>query len=223
MHGWGCDGNIFTNFAKQLISHANKHLVQNLKCLLVDFPPFGKSEQPKSTWSLQTYVNLIKRLLLNLNIKSADFVCHSFGGRVAICLASENTKIVNKLVLCASAGIKPKHMLLNKIKIAKYKFLKKYCPQKCKKMGSTDWKNLSPIMKHTFSNIIGEHLENYAKKISNSTLLIWGNLDTDTPPFMAKKLLKLIKNSGIVWLNGGHFTIFENFYITCAVLKKFLL
>ena len=71
---------------------------------------------------------------------------------------------------------------------------------------SEDYRNLSPVMKKSFQKIIVDHLDEEYAKIQNKTLLVFGKNDRQTPPYMAKRMKKLIKDSRLYFLaNAGHF------------------
>lgn len=98
LHGWGGNLNSFRYLEKELIS-------SGFSVLTMDFPGFGGSEQPPESFTLHDYYKIVSQLLEVENLQSVNVVAHSFGGRVAIMLASLKPQKVNKLVLVDSAGI----------------------------------------------------------------------------------------------------------------------
>ena len=220
LHGWGGNLNSFRGIEQDLIN-------SNYSVITLDFPGFGGSDLPNNNWCLDDYVKVVKELLESENIASVDIVAHSFGGRVAIKLSAEEPKLVNKLVLVDSAGIKPKFSLLKYLKILHYKFLKKLVKaniikKDLSKYGSTDYKAMPKQLKPVFNKIVNTHLDEYSKKISAPTLLIWGKNDKDTPLYMAKKLNKNIKDSAIITLDGGHFAYLSDSNKFNIIVKTFL-
>lgn len=211
LHGWGGSVDSFKFISNNLnFEH---------KALFIDFPPFGKSEEPQNIWTVFDYATLTKEIILKEQFENACIVGHSFGGRVAIILGGEG--IGSKLVLTDSAGMKVKHSLKYYFKVGVYKICKKL---KLKNnMGSNDYKQLSSIMKKTFVNIVNTFLEKYAININVPTLLIWGEKDKDTPMYMAKKLKKIIKRSElIVFKNTGHFAYAEQSYKFCVIVDALM-
>ena len=66
------------------------------------------------------------------------------------------------------------------------------------------------MLKNYFKKVINLDLTKNLKDINNSTLLMWGDKDTDTPLYMAKIMEKNIKDSGLVVLeNAGHFSYLD--------------
>lgn len=87
--------------------------------------------------------------------------------------------------------------------------------------GSSDYKALSPEMKETFKSIVNTFLEPYAKKMTVKTLIVWGNEDKETPLYMAKRLNRLIKNSRLLLLDGGHFSFLDSPFVFYSEVNKF--
>ena len=92
-----------------------------------------------------------------------------------------------------------------------------------KKFGSSDYANVSNIMRETMVKSINEDLSNHIKNINKETLIIWGENDTVTPITDANYIEKNIKNSGLVVLkNCGHFSFLEDQNTYLRVLKSYL-
>ncbi len=211
LHGWGRSHEDFDGLAE---------LFSGRSFLAIDFPPFGKSAKDIEGWGIFTYAQMVMSLCEHLNIKSVDIVAHSFGGRVATILSAVECSFVHSCVLVGSAGMKPKRGIKYHCKVFKYKFCKKM-GKNLQNQGSPDYQALSPEMKKTFVNVVETHLEEYAKQIKTKTLIVWGMEDKETPLYMAKRLNKLIKNSHLELLNGGHFAFKENKYRFFNLVKKF--
>lgn len=220
LHGWGGSLNSFRGLEEFLVS--NDYSVINL-----DFPGFGNSELPKADFCLDDYVKMVTEMLDTLNIDKVSVVAHSFGGRVAIKLAS-NTQYVNKLILVDSAGVKPRFSLSKQLKINHFRFLKwlknhKLLKRDLSKYGSEDYKALPEQMKPVFVRIINEDLTPNLSKIACPTLLIWGGKDKSTPLYMAKTMHKKIKDSGlVVFKESGHFSYLEHHGEFLIIANEFL-
>lgn len=210
LHGWG--GNI------KSFEFIVNCLCFDYKAVLIDFPPFGESETPNSDFTIFDYEKLVIEIMNKENITSPIIVGHSFGGRVAILLASSGN--CKKLILTASAGLKPKRSIKYKFKIVKKKICNKLgLKYNC---GSADYNALPKNMKKTFVNIVTTYLEKYAININVPTILFWGKKDKDTPFYMAKRLQRLIKDSEIIaFKNSGHFCYINNLKSFIAVINFF--
>jgi len=221
-HGWG--GSV-TSF-KRLISQ----LGDKINIVNIDFWGFGSSSIPNSDWNLNDYIAPILKIMALNNYSENYCVAHSFGGRVAIKLAINIESKLKKIVLIDSAGLMPKFNIKKWIKIKTYKLKKQLFKmnlikkEKLYKYGSKDYKEMPNEIKSVFNKIIQEDLKKYALNINIPTLIIWGEKDKDTPVYMAKKLNKLIKDSGlIIFEKAGHFSYLERELDTVSILKNFLL
>jgi len=228
LHGWGTSAESFrpviNEMAKKFTTYA------------IDFPGFGSSQQPPTTYEVEDYSKLVLEFINKLNLENVVLVGHSFGGRVIIKLVGKLGYKPKKIILVDSAGIKPKRTLKYKIKVGVFKFAKKIAMillgkkkgqeiinKYRSKAGSTDYNNADAVMKEVFKNVVNEDLTEYLPNIKVPTLLIWGELDQDTPLSDAQKMEQLIDNAGLVVIKGaGHFSFLNNLPYFLVVVNKFL-
>jgi pimeloyl-ACP methyl ester carboxylesterase len=75
------------------------------------------------------------------------------------------------------------------------------------------------LAKSAIRNNLGEELG----QIKQPTLLIWGNQDTVTPPFVAEEFHKLIPNSELKFIDKcGHAPMMEQPVAFNIILEEFL-
>lgn len=194
------------------------------KVIALDLAGFGENGDLKKPYSLETYVEEVINLI-NFFGGEAIIMGHSFGGRIAIKLASEHPEKVKALVLVDSAGLKPKRGIKYFYRKTGYFFMKKFLPRERleKKYFSPDYIGLSPNMKGTFNFVTKEFLDCKLSKIDAFTLIVWGKNDKETPLYMAKRLYKGIKNSKLYLIEGaGHFPFIDKFDEFNFVVKEFL-
>lgn len=227
LHGWGCSLDIF----KQLQST----LSVNFRVISIDFPGFGKSDVPGEVWGVYEYTIFFEKFVATLQLKGFALLGHSFGGRVAIVYASRN-KNLDKLILVDSAGIKPKRSFKYYIKVYSFKMVKNilsvFLPQKYftavidryrKKVGSSDYNNVSGMMRAIFTKVVNEDLKLELSCIKVPTLLIWGKADTATPIQDAYLMNKLIPDSGLVEFEDvGHYSFLEKAFDVQVIIDNFL-
>ncbi len=215
LHGWGQNIAMMQPLGNEL---------SNCRITILDFPGFGESEEPKESWTVEDYSNLLHELLTELKIKNPILIGHSFGGRVAIYYASKYP--VEKLVLFGSPCIrhKRKSMKEKTLKFAKkVPGMRKISEIAKKYIGSTDYKNASPIMRDTLVKVINQDLSDCARKIECPTLLIWGTLDEAAPIEDARELEKLLKDGALIELEGcTHYAYLEALPRVVSILKKFI-
>ena len=216
LHGWGQNIEMMTPLSNKI--------EKNYNILTLDFPGFGDSEEPPFSWSVYDYTNCLRELIVFLKINKVILVGHSFGGRIALIYASKYK--VEKLVCLASPYCKEitKLPLKNRIykQIKKIKCLNWLAKIMQNKVGSTDYRNASPIMKGVLVKTINQNLTNEAKEIKCPTLLIWGSLDTAVPLKRAYELEKLIKDSAVIAYEGAtHYAYLERLNQISIVLNNF--
>ncbi|MBI2022360.1 alpha/beta hydrolase [Candidatus Daviesbacteria bacterium] len=226
LHGWGNDVSSFWGISQIL--------KENFTIYLIDLPGFGRSDPPKTAFNIVDYANIIKGFIESQNLKKPDLLGHSLGGRTAIKLASKNPDLLGKLILEASAGIKPKRDLYKTL-IYPLAKLAKFIPNIFsikEKLRYIFYKSLESDylkageMKQTLANILEEDLTEDLSKIKTETLLIWGEKDPTKEASLknGKKMYQLIKNCRIEVLdNVGHFPHLEQPEKFVQLIKDFCL
>lgn len=215
LHGWG--QNI------DMMRPIGDYFASEYQVLIFDLPGFGMSEEPKYPWSLSDYVEAIREVIKKEKIDNPIVMGHSFGGKLALLYAScYDTK---KLVLFASP-INHNHKVSLKSKVLKsvkkLPLMDKVGEKMKKHIGSTDYKNASPVMREIMVNHVNTDIYEEIKKIKASTLIIWGESDTAVNPIVATEIKDAIKDSGIVMLPGTHYAYLENLGRVQSILDSFL-
>lgn len=184
----------------------------------------GESDEPKSVWTLDEFVEMLRALLKSLKIDDPYLVGHSFGGKISILYASKYD--VKRLVLLSSPFKVKIQKVSTKVKILKA--LKKVpglgaLAEVAKKhMGSTDYRNASPRMRDILVKHVNTDLTEDVKKISVPTFIIWGDNDTAVDVKDAYELESLLKDAGLVVYEGcTHYAYLERAPQTINILKEF--
>lgn len=232
LHGWGCSGD--------LMKTVGEHLSKDMTVLAVDFPAHGKSSQPLEPWGVPEFAACLKELLAKLDFMPCSVIAHSFGGRVTIELASADADMFDRIILTGAAGIRKQADDRATQKTSTYKKLKSLVesarklrifgnlPDKwqeilIQKYGSKDYAALSPEMRKTFVKVVNYDQSEKLAAIKNSTLLIWGDKDTETPLWMGQQMEREIPDSALIVLNGGtHFAYLEHAARFNAIARSFL-
>ena len=208
LHGWGGGLESFIGSAKML--------KDSYRCLLFSF----LEEVPNEPFHLDDYANYVKEVVSKYNFSELIIVGHSFGGRIALRVAT--TSVVDKLVLVDSAGLKPKRTIKYYLRVIDYK-MKKLLGWSTKGCGAKDFISLCPIMKKTFSNIVNEFQDDELKFIRCKSLIFWGENDMETPLYMARRLAQNISNNVLFVAKGcGHYSYLESPSEFIQQLTKFI-
>ena len=231
LQGWGTELAVYDSVAAIFAGDNRYRFVQ------FDFPGFGGSDEPKEGWNVDAYADFLCKLMQKLGIAKATLIGHTYGGRVIIKLASRDSIPfeIDRIVLIDSAGIVPEKTAIQKLKIKRYKFLKKFLNYKLihalfpeiiddwnSRQGSADYRNATPVMRKCLVMAVNEDLRELMPKIKQETLLIWGDRDTATPIGDAKIMEEKIPHAGLVVLEGtGHFSFLEKPAVFRNVMKNY--
>ncbi len=215
LHGWGQNIEMMKPLGDVLVGK---------RVTILDFPGFGKSYELVSSWSIEDYTKFIEEFVQELDLKNLTLIGHSFGGRVAISYASRNP--VEKLILFGAPCVRTrktskKESFLKAMKKVPLfngfgEYMKKY-------IGSTDYRNATPIMRETLVKVVAQDLSEEAKNIQCPTLLIWGSEDSAASVEDAKKLELLLKDGGLIVLEGyTHYAYLEALPQVSNIVNQFL-
>lgn len=229
LQGWGTRLEVYDSVAA--VINEKYRVVQ------LDLPGFGESDEPREAWAVEDYADFFIRFMESLGIKKAVLIGHSYGGRVIIRLAAKKGLpfTIDRIVLIDSAGVLPKKSFAQKVRIQKYKILKKIvnmkliyriCPNLIdewkSRQGSADYRNASPMMRQCLVKAVNEDLTGLLPEIKPETLLIWGDLDTATPIADAHIMEEKIPNAGLAVIKGtGHFCFLEQPVIFANIMKSY--
>ena len=228
LHGWGANIGLVLPLAERLGK-------LGYRCYMLDLPGFGESDDPPQAWTIYDYTKFVLDYLDHHELESVLLFGHSFGGRLGLILGSEHSHRIRKMALSDSAGIKPKtpfgtNLRLNSYKIIRdglYKVgLKSLADtlrnQYNQRYGSSDFQQVSGVMRQTFINVVNEDLLYLASQVKASTLLFWGDKDEDTPLWMGEKLEQEIPDAGLIVHKGaGHYAYLEKADETARVMDYF--
>jgi pimeloyl-ACP methyl ester carboxylesterase len=227
LHGWGASSALFAP-AMNGLAHA-------FTLIAPDFPGFGATAPPPVGWSVGDYAEWVISLLDVRGIARPHIIGHSFGGRVAIKLASRWPDRVDKLVLTGSAGIPPARGLQYHLQVRTFKSLRWMAqvpgvPSPLKdrarawvtRRGSSDYRQAAGTVRETFVKVVNEDLRPYLPRIKAPTLLIWGECDEETPLADGQLMERLIPDSGLIVFDGaGHYAYLERTARFCHIVETF--
>ena len=216
LHGWG--QNI------EMMKPLGDLLADNYHITIIDLPGFGKSKEPATILDVGDYTEIVHDLLESLKVVKPTLIGHSFGGRISIRYGASYD--VEKLVLCGAPCVKTNKELTLKEKmlksVKKLPGMEKLADIAKNYIGSTDYKNASPMMRDILVKVVGEDLSEYAKKIKVPVILIWGEYDEAVPLEEGRMLEKLLSDGAMIVLPGTHYVYLENLYQVGAIINKFM-
>lgn len=228
LHGWGTSAELFAPLFDAL--------QRGRRLIAPDLPGFGGTPPPSSPWSVHDYARWTTALLDRLGVERCDVIGHSNGGRIGIVIAAEQPDRVHRLVLTASAGIRPRHGPRYRLRVATYKALRRAerslllphqareaARRRADRRGSSDYRAASGTMRATLVRLVNEDLRPLLPRVAAPTLLVWGDHDTETPLDDARVMERLIPDAGLAVFEGaGHYAYLEQAARFCRVIDVFL-
>jgi len=216
-----------SNF-QELIEYFKHHY----KVVVPMLPLFDLDLLHTSVGGLQKYLH---KFMEARNYKGVHLLGNSLGGHVALLYLFKHPERTQSLILTGSSGLFENGMGDSYPKRGDYEYIKKkteitfYDPKTASKelvdevyeIVNNRLKAIKIIAlaKSAIRNNLGEELN----QIKQPTLLIWGNNDTITPPFVAREFNKLIPNCELHFIDKcGHAPMMEVPEEFNAILLKFL-
>ena len=177
----------------------------------------------------------VHRFLEARNLSAVHLLGNSLGGHVALIHTLKHPERIKSLILTGSSGLFENGMGDSYPKRGDYEYIKKkteltfYDPRTATKELVDEVYSITnnrlkaikiiALAKSAIRNNLGEELN----QIKQPTLLVWGNDDSITPPFVAREFNKLIPNSELHFIDKcGHAPMMEVPDEFNVILHKFL-
>ena len=229
LHGWGGASDSWLE-VQRILGRGGYRVI----CL--DFPGFGKSITPPVPWGVKDYTDFILNFIQELKLENFFLLGHSFGGRIAIKFATNYPEKLKGLILCSSAGIKPKPGLKTRIifliarignTIFTPRHLKRFKDEARNLfyifLRHKDYVKANDTMKETIKKVLNEDLLPDLSKIKTKTLIVWGKIDKMIPVTQAHIFKEKIENSKLEILPEiGHSPHLEAPEKFSEIILKFL-
>jgi pimeloyl-ACP methyl ester carboxylesterase len=199
LHGWGRRG---TDFAAGLEGHS---------AIAPDLPGFGASPVPDEVIGADAYANIVARLL-DVFDRPPVLVGHSFGGRVAVCLAAKHPDRVGPLVVTGAplirlqTGRRPPTAYRLVRRLNEMGLISNERLERAKRSrGSADYRAATGIMRDILVKVVNESYEGQLSRIDHPVHLLWGEEDREVPVSVAESASALLADATLEVLPGvGH-------------------
>lgn len=227
LHGWGASSQSLAGVVACLAPH--------FQVMTVDLPGFGWSQGPPAAWGVADYADHVRQLLDAVRIPKAALLGHSFGGRIAIRLASSHPERVDRLILVASAGVRPTRGPRYYARVATFKALRRVLTlpglagpgsrllsRWQAKVGSRDYL-AAGALRPTFVKVVNEDLTPALALIQAPTLLLWGDQDHEVRRPAVDVMAAQIPGAHLtVFAGAGHFPFQDAPEHFCQSVREFL-
>ena len=177
----------------------------------------------------------VHKFIEKRNYNNIHLLGNSLGGHVALVYALKHPERIKSIILTGSSGLFESGMGDTYPKRGDYEYIKKkteltfYDPKTAtKELVDEVYEivnnrikaiKIIALAKSAIRNNLGEELN----QIKQPTLLIWGNNDTITPPFVGREFNRLIPNSELHFIDKcGHAPMMEVENEFNEILHKFL-
>src|SRR5579872_3294679 len=209
-----------------------EHFRHNYKVVVPMLPLFDLDILHTTVGGLAKYVN---RFIEFKGYNNLHLLGNSLGGHVALVHVLKHPERIKSLILTGSSGLFENGMGDTYPKRKDYEYIRKkteltfYDPQMAtKELVDELYETVNVRLKAIkiialAKNAIRNNLGEEVNQIKVPTLLIWGNNDAITPPFVGQEFHKLIPNSELHFIDKcGHAPMMERPDEFNTILLKFL-
>lgn len=206
LHGWGRRGADFDA------------TLEGLDAVALDLPGFGATPAPTSAWGAAGYADAIAPILDEL-ATPVVVVGHSFGGRVAVVLATTHPERVAALVLTGVPLVRPPAASPPRKPAAAYRvaralhrrglFPEPRMEALRQRYGSPDYRAATGVLRGVLVRVVNETYEDELGRLACPVQLVWGDDDAEVPLAVAEAALaSLADGLGTLTVvpGAGHFT-----------------
>lgn len=198
LHGWGRSRSDLA----QVIAGRN--------ALLPDLPGFGISPPPPQVWGAADYASQLGQLIDDRGALPHLVVGHSFGGRVATCLAASRPDLVLGLVLIGAPLLRAEKQQTPPLRYRVARAASKaglLTESRMERMrqrrGSDDYRSAEGIMRDVLVRTVNEGYDQELRGLTCPVALCWGELDSAVPASVAERVGRLIDNLVVLRLVEG--------------------
>lgn len=214
LHGWGHSREHWAHFAS---------MFHDVDVRTIDLPGFGSEPLVSPEWGIPEYASWAQSKIESLKSKKVILIGHSFGGRIATCIASHNPEWLAQLVLIGAPCLympSQKVRLLKRIaKVVKMLGLTSNPLSLNSELTEADKKGMGEIYRRVVSYDQREEL----KKIHTRTLILRGIDDTYPSDEVCSTMHQLVQSSTYEVLPGvGHNIHLENPTLLYGVIRKYI-
>jgi pimeloyl-ACP methyl ester carboxylesterase len=202
-------------------------VLSGIGSLVPDLPGFGVNAAPPEVWGAREYAKYLLPLL-----DEADrpiLVGHSFGGRIAACMAAMAPEKVCGLVLTGAPlirtpGPRRSHPMFRLAKSLNNTGLvpDRVLERARYRYGSADYRAATGIMRQILVKVVNETYEDDLLAVKAPTALVWGAQDSAVPVAVAEAASELMASATleVVDAAGHHLQGTLGDRVRAAVVKQ---
>ncbi len=187
LHGWGRD-------RRDLLGP-----LAGFEVVAVDLPGFGASPPPPTGWGAAEYATAVAEMMAEAGGGPHVAVGHSFGGRVAVCLAADHPDQVSGVVLAGvplwrsgpaprpAPGYRAVRVLARlglvgpgRLEAARRRY------------GSSDYRAAQSALRDVLVRVVNEDYRPRLGQIRQPVALVWGERDAAAPAQIAAEAARIL-------------------------------
>lgn len=199
LHGWRND---HTDLSK---------VTEGFNVIALDLAGHGATPPPPTAWGAHQYAMSIESILDEFDTPPVVFA-HSFGGRVAVCLAAAYPERIHSLVLTGVPLLRKPSTAKVPLAFRLAKWANKVGVVSDEKMeaerrkrGSEDYRASTGVMRDTFVKLVNEDYREQLAAIQCPVELVWGEKETEAGLWQAKGATEILRNAKLTVVpNGTH-------------------
>lgn len=212
LHGWAQDTSTFWPLVDLLSG--------SFRLWLLDLPGFGRSGMSRNPMTVSDYASVVRGFVEQHQLGRPGLVGHSFGGRVAIKLASRHPDIVRRLLLVDAPAFRASRSFGRtalyvastaiRLCVPEWFDLRTRARRRFYRAIGSDYLDAADL-RQTFVAVVSEDLTEDIQAIDAEVLVVWGEQDRAVPLREGIRLYQLLKHARIEVFEGvGHFPHVEN-------------
>ena len=190
LHGWGRRGSDFS------------HSLASIGALAMDLPGFGATPAPERAIGAREYAEMLVPVLDEFD-EPPIVVGHSFGGRIAVCLAAAHPDAISGILVTGAPLVRLSRpanpalgfrvaRTLNRIGVLGDTTIERMR----KRRGSADYRAASGVMREILVKVVNEEYHDELAMLRHDLNLLWGSQDRDVPVAVAHESARIVEESG---------------------------
>ena len=187
-------------------------LRKDFRVIMPDLPGMGRSQWRVADYSVQAHAFYVRALLDQLGLQRVHVAGYSMGAGVVIALSGAAPERVASLILISGIGVQEHELFgdhalnhaLHGLQLWALRAVDGLVPH----FGLLDWFPLNTSYARNFYDTDQRPLRRWLAGWQGPALIVHGREDDMVPPAAAREHARLVPQSEVTWLDGGHGLVF---------------
>jgi pimeloyl-ACP methyl ester carboxylesterase/membrane protein DedA with SNARE-associated domain len=213
--------------ASRVFPQFTRALGTTRRIIVPDLPGFGLSSRHIAKYSIDFHAQYLQDLLARLGLERVHLVAYSMGGGVALHMLASQPKRFASLTLISSIGVQELELLgdyhlnhaIHGLQLAVLWSLEAFTPH----MGLLDRFPINSNYARNFFDSDQRPLRDFLQGVDQPALIIHGQDDGFVPLSAAREHHRLLPQSWLEIVPGGHLVLFQRTVEIADLINRFLL